>query len=52
VSVFARNLANTTYLNFAAENAGGADYYYAYGAPRTFGVRFQAQYRGSGNGDR
>ena len=49
VSAFARNFTNTTYLNFAAENAGGADYYYAYGAPRTFGMRFQAQYRGSGN---
>jgi iron complex outermembrane receptor protein len=51
VSVFARNFTDTTYINFAQENAGGADYYYAYGAPRTFGVRFQAQYRGSGNGD-
>jgi iron complex outermembrane receptor protein len=43
VGVFGRNLTNTTYINYAAENQGGADYYYAYGAPRTYGVRFQAQ---------
>jgi iron complex outermembrane recepter protein len=49
VGVFARNFTDTTYINFAQENSGGADYYYAYGAPRTFGVRFQAQYHGSGD---
>jgi iron complex outermembrane receptor protein len=41
--LYARNFTNTTYLTFGAEATGGGDaeYEYAYGAPRTFGVRFQ-----------
>jgi len=49
VGLFARNFTNTTYINFAAENQGGADYYYAYGAPRTYGVRFEAHLNGASN---
>jgi len=49
VGLYGRNLTNTTYLTYAAENQGGADYYYSYGAPRTFGVRVQA-HLGAGEG--
>ena len=51
VSLFARNFTNKTYLTYAAENAGGEDYYYAYGAPRTVGLRVQAQLRRPKSGE-
>ena len=43
VGVFGRNLADKDYLNFAAEQTtGGAHQYtYSWGAPRTYGVRFE-----------
>jgi iron complex outermembrane receptor protein len=43
VGLFCRNFTDRTYLTYAAEATGGnsAEYDYGYGAPLTFGVRFQ-----------
>jgi len=43
VGLYCRNFTNTTYLTYAAEVTGGnsAEYDYGYGAPMTFGARFQ-----------
>ena len=49
VGLFARNVTNTTYLTYGAENSGGSDYLYAYGAPRTYGIRIQADLQKSGD---
>lgn len=45
IGAYGRNLANRAYLIYAQEQtSGGAEEYdYAYGSPRVFGVRFEAQ---------
>ncbi len=44
VGLYGRNLANKVYLNYGQEQAtgGATQYNYSFGAPRVFGVRFEA----------
>lgn len=45
IGLWGRNLSNETYLVGAAEATGGGstEYQYSYGAPMTFGLRFQVR---------
>jgi iron complex outermembrane receptor protein len=42
--VYGRNLANTTYFTYALEDGTSRSYKYAFGAPRTVGVKLTAKF--------
>jgi iron complex outermembrane recepter protein len=45
VQAYGRNLANTDYLTFALEDGTARAYKYAFGAPRTVGIKLTVKFR-------
>jgi iron complex outermembrane receptor protein len=45
VQGYVRNLENSTYLTFAAEEGTASGYEYTFGAPRTYGVKFTVRFK-------